>query len=89
MDDFFDDFDDDMDGGFDDDGFENSGDDADGDETATESNDELWDGPDWQDWMIIGPISEDSAREKRDIDRIRREYDDTDDDYWERINRRW
>jgi hypothetical protein len=25
--------------------------------------------PDWEDWMIIGPLSEDIAREKRDIER--------------------
>ena len=46
-------------------------------------------GLDWEDWMIIGPLSEDIAREKRDIERIRREWDDTDDDYWERLNRKW
>ena len=26
------------------------------------------DGLDWEDWMIIGPLSEDIAREKRDRD---------------------
>jgi hypothetical protein len=25
----------------------------------------LWDGPRWQDWMIIGPLSEDMAKENR------------------------
>jgi len=47
-----------------------------------------FDGPDWEDsWMIIGPLSEDIAREKRDIERARREWDDQDDDYWDIINR--
>jgi len=48
-----------------------------------------YDGLEWQDWMIIGPLSEDIAREKRNIDRIRRELDDVDDDYWDEINRPW
>ena len=48
-----------------------------------------FDGPDWEDWMIIGPLSEDIAREKRDIERTRREWDDEDDDYWKWINKRW
>ena len=48
-----------------------------------------FDGPDWEDWMIIGPLSEDIAREKRDIERTRREWDDEDDDYWDMINSRW
>jgi hypothetical protein len=39
--------------------------------------------------MIIGPLSEDIAREKRDIERARREWDDQEDDYWDMINRRW
>ena len=47
------------------------------------------DGLEWQDWMIIGPLSEDIAREKRDIERMRREWDDGDDDYWTIINKRW
>jgi len=47
-----------------------------------------YDGLEWQDWMIIGPLSEDIAREKRNIDRIRRELDDVDDDYWDIIDRR-
>jgi hypothetical protein len=46
------------------------------------------DGPDWEDWMIIGPLSEEIAREKRDIERTRREWDDDEDDeYWEWLNR--
>ena len=48
-----------------------------------------YDGLEWQDWMIIGPLSEDIDREKRNIERIRRELDDVDDDYWDEINRPW
>ena len=48
-----------------------------------------FDGIDWEDWMIIGPISEDIAREKIEKDRIRRENGDSDDDYWDIIDRRW
>lgn len=53
-----------------------------------DDNFEDYDGLDWQDWMIIGPLSEDIAREKHEIDRIRREWDDQDDDYWTTINKR-
>jgi len=49
-----------------------------------------FDGPDWDDWMIIGPMSEEISREKREQDRIQKEFeDDEDDDYWDIINRRW
>ena len=48
-----------------------------------------YDGLEWQDFMIIGPLSEDIAREKRNIDRIRRELDDVDDDYWDIISKKW
>ena len=48
-----------------------------------------FDGPDWEDWMIIGPLSESIGRERREQDRIHREMDDADDDYWDMINRRW
>ena len=38
-----------------------------------------FDGLEWEDWMIIGPLSEDIAREKRDRERA---YRDTfGDDY--------
>ena len=47
-----------------------------------------YDGLEWQDWMIIGPLSEDIARERRDIERTNREWDDQDDEYWDMINRR-
>jgi hypothetical protein len=67
-DDFIDNFEDED---FDDDeGFID--DEADGD-TTTETNDGHWDGPDWQDWMIIGPLSEDIAEEKRERERIERD----------------
>ena len=46
------------------------------------------DGLDWDDWMIIGPLSEDIGRERRGIERTRREWDDQDDDYWEWLNRK-
>lgn len=48
------------------------------------------DGIDWDDWMIIGPLSEDIAREKRDIERAMREWDDdVNDDYWEWLDQRF
>ena len=43
----------------------------------------------WDDWLIIGPLSEEIAREKREKDRIIRENDMSDDDYWDIINERW
>ena len=48
-----------------------------------------FDGLDWEDWMIIGPLSEDIAREERERDRIRSENDTSDDEYWDIINERW
>ncbi|BBO79713.1 hypothetical protein DSCO28_02790 [Desulfosarcina ovata subsp. sediminis] len=76
MDDLFEDFDDGMDDGFDDDWddepiFE--------DEPA-ESDEDSWDGPEWQDWMIIGPMSEEIAKEKREQDRIRKSFDKKNDE---------
>ena len=51
--------------------------------------DDFWDGIDATDWMIIGPLSEDIAREKREQDRIRNEWDDGEGmDYWEWLDRR-
>ena len=50
--------------------------------------DDDFDGLDWEDWMIIGPLSEDIAKEKREKDRILRDNDNS-DDYWDRINERW
>ena len=82
-DDFFDDFGDDYEcepEDYGDDGFEDSKSGEDGD-SSSESDDVTWPGLDWQDWMIIGPLSEEIAREKRERDRIRRESEE-DGDYW-------
>ena len=38
-------------------------------------------GMDWQDWMIIGPLTEQIAEEMREQDRIQKENDNSDDDY--------
>ena len=75
MDDCFDEFHEDFDGCDEDDfGDHDLGDDeADGDGIMAESADEAWDGPSWQDWMIIGPLAESLAREKLERERIRRE----------------
>ncbi|GAB6906655.1 hypothetical protein DESC_40110 [Desulfosarcina cetonica] len=74
MDDLFDDCDDSMDDGFDD-HLDDGTLDKDG---PAESGDGCWDGPEWQDWMIIGPISEEIAREKREKERIRKSFDKKD-----------
>jgi hypothetical protein len=58
------------------------------DDLINGGGDGFGDGPDWQDWMIIGPLSEDIANEERERDRIQKELNDTDDDYWDIINRR-
>ena len=76
MDDNFDDFDDDMDQDFDDDDFcEDDFDDAITDDTPTETEGGFRPFPQWQDWMIIGPLSEEIAREKRFKKRIRKDFD--------------
>ena len=82
MDDCFDGFDEDMDG----DCAGNEEPDLEG--TSAGSNSSPWNGPEWEDWMILGPLSEDIAREKREQDRIQRELDDEDDDYWDIISNR-
>ena len=80
MDDFFDDCD----------GMEEAwDDDPESEEEPTESGDGLWDPPGEGDWPLIFGISGDIARERRDIERARREWDDQEDDYWDMINRRW
>jgi hypothetical protein len=38
------------------------------------------DGFDWEDWMIIGPLSEDIAEEKRERERIERDMFGDDED---------
>lgn len=32
--------------------------------------DDDWDGLEWQDWMIIGPLSEDIAKERREQEKF-------------------
>ena len=50
--------------------------------------DDSWDGPEWQDWMIIGPMSEQINRERKERDRIQRDNDES-DDYWKIIGDPW
>ena len=91
MDDCFDEFHDDFDGCSDGDDFEVHGlgeDETDGDGIMAELADEAWDGPSWQDWMIIGPLAESLAREKRERERIRRE-NRSEDDSRIIIKRKW
>jgi len=84
------DFDDDFGGDFDDDGFmdEDSfeeplegGLDGPDDDNSDEVTPNEHYGPDWKDWMIIGPMSEDIAREKPEREKIRRDM--LGDDYME------
>ena len=45
-------------------------------------SDDFWDGPDWQDWMIIGPIAEQIGEEMREKDLFTDdETFDTDSDF--------
>jgi hypothetical protein len=47
------------------------------------------DGLSWDEIAFLGVLSEDIAREKRDIERARKEWDDDeDDDYWEWLDRK-
>jgi hypothetical protein len=84
-------FEDDFEG---DDGFMNEpsdeglpGDDPLQDDTPDEAESDEHYRPDWENWMIIGPLSEDLAREKRERERIRREADNSGDDYWDNIEK--
>ena len=80
-DDFCDDFDGDFDsepGNYGDGGFEDS-DPCGGEASAPKLDNGPWDSIQWQDWMIIGPLSEEIAREKREEDRISREKEDHED----------
>ena len=43
-----------------------------------------FDGLDWEDWMIIGPLSEDIAKKKREKERIERDM--FGDDYLDNIS---
>lgn len=36
-------------------------------------SDDFWDGPDWQDWMIIGPMAEDIAHAELEIEKARKD----------------
>ena len=47
-----------------------------------------FDGIDWDDWMIIGPLSEEIARERRDRNPLKGENNDEDQDYWDIIDKR-
>lgn len=73
-----DDFEGDHEGdGFDDGGFDNE---ADNTNDTDANHEEPCGGPlKWQDWMIIGPLSEDLVREKREKRKIRREILGDDD----------
>ena len=46
-----------------------------------------YDGLEWQDWMIIGPLSEQIAEEKQEQERIVRDNDNIGDDYWDFLER--
>jgi hypothetical protein len=43
------------------------------DDLINGGGDGFGDGPDWQDWMIIGPLSEDIANEEWEIEKARRD----------------
>jgi len=84
MDDYLDDFDDDPGDGFIENEFDDDLDDIfdgemDENETLCDNEsvagiqDRNWNGLEWQDWMIIGPLSEDIAREKREKKQIERD----------------
>jgi hypothetical protein len=36
-------------------------------------SDDFWNGPDWQDWMIIGPMAEDIANEELEREQARKD----------------
>lgn len=95
-DDFTEDFDGDFDGepgDYEDDGFcDEDFEDVEpvGENGNTPESDNVpWDDLEWLGWMIIGPLSEEIAKEKREKGRIRRENDKGVDDYWNKIVRRW
>ena len=78
MDNFLDDLGDDDDGGGDDVANDGSCDDdfseleSDGDDYTTEANDGTRGFPEWQDWMIIGPLSEELTRERQEREWLKR-----------------
>ena len=51
------------------------GDDPLQDDTPDEAESDEHYGPDWKDWMIIGPMSEEIAEEKRRQRQIEREFE--------------
>ena len=61
-------------GDFDDyDGFDNDGFDGESNHEDLPKDEPCDRGLEWQDWMIIGPLSEDIAEEKKEKDRIYRD----------------
>ena len=61
-------------GDFDDyDGFDNDGFDSESNHEDLPHDEPCDRGLEWQDWMIIGPLSEDIAEEKKEKDRIYRD----------------
>ena len=71
--DFDDGYDGDFDGGYDGDDF---GDDGFGHHDGNADTGDNVSSPDpleWQDWMIIGPMSEDIARERKEREQIRKD----------------
>ncbi|MDX9786859.1 MAG: hypothetical protein RBT11_08790 [Desulfobacterales bacterium] len=90
MDDFFDDFDGDNDEGFDHDDddadfgetpgeFESEAGPAIDEDVSLEAENDHCRGIQWQDWMLLGPISEEIAREKAEEERLIRENDKGED----------
>jgi len=80
MNDFYDDFEGDFDDGFDNgDRFDETFSESEMDEAETDKEDIPLESKDhssgigWQDWMLLGPISEDIAREKAEQERLIRE----------------
>ena len=60
---------------FDEDFHEHDFDDDMTDDTSPETDGGFRPFPQWQDWMIIGPLSEEIAREKRLKKKIRKDFD--------------
>lgn len=76
MDDNFDDFEEhDHYNDFDEDFHEDDCEDDMTDDTPTETDGGFRPFPQWQDWMIIGPLSEEIARERRKTNKIRKGFD--------------
>ncbi len=76
-------FEDDLGEGLEDEGFMDEpfdeglpGDDPLQDDAPDETESDEHYGPDWEDWMIIGPMSEEIAEERRRRRQIEREFED-------------